>query len=53
MTDLPGFGFRHPELAALLASRTPATTGSMSWVNGTMPLRVGAYTAPEDLRENW
>ena len=38
----PGFGFRHPKLASLLASRTPAATGSMSWVNGTMPLSVAA-----------
>jgi ADP-ribose pyrophosphatase YjhB (NUDIX family) len=42
----PGFGERHPDLAALLARHKPTATGETSWMGGAMPLRVSAYTTP-------
>jgi ADP-ribose pyrophosphatase YjhB (NUDIX family) len=45
----PGFGERHPDLAALLARHRPAATGETSWMGGAMPLRVSAYTTPTAL----
>jgi ADP-ribose pyrophosphatase YjhB (NUDIX family) len=45
-TNRPGFGERHPDLAVLLARHKPAATGETSWMGGTMPLRVSAYTTP-------
>jgi ADP-ribose pyrophosphatase YjhB (NUDIX family) len=47
----PGFGERHPDLMTLLATRRPAATHEMAWLDGAMPLRVNAYTAPADLPE--
>lgn len=47
--DTPAFGERHPGLAALLATRKPAATHETSWLGGTVPLRISAYTTPSDL----
>ncbi|HEX5404109.1 MAG TPA: NUDIX domain-containing protein [Pseudonocardiaceae bacterium] len=46
---MTGFGERHPDVARLLASRRPAATRDMAWLNGTLPLRVSAYTTPTEL----
>lgn len=35
-------GARHPHLAGLLAGHEPAATREVSWLGGTMPLRVSA-----------
>ena len=51
-TNRAGFGERHPDLTTLLATRQPAATHEMSWLDGTMPLRVSAYTTPADLPES-
>lgn len=37
------------DLVALLTAHQPAATHEMAWRNGTMPLRVSAYTTPADL----
>lgn len=39
------------DLVALLTAHQPAATHEMAWRNGTMPLRVSAYTTPADLPE--
>ncbi len=45
----PGFGQRHPELAALLREQRPAGSHDVSWLDGAMPLRRSAYTTPADV----
>lgn len=41
----PGFGMRHPAVAALLASEHPVTSHRIEWQGGRLPLRVSAYTS--------
>jgi ADP-ribose pyrophosphatase YjhB (NUDIX family) len=45
----PGYGQRHPDVAALLAGTTPAITADVRWLQGTLPLRVSAYPEVADL----
>jgi hypothetical protein len=39
----PGWGTRHPELAAVLETAVPAAVHETAWRNGTLPLRVSVY----------
>jgi 8-oxo-dGTP pyrophosphatase MutT (NUDIX family) len=41
----PGFGVRHPAVAALLASEQPVASKRIAWLNGRLPLQVSAYTS--------
>lgn len=41
----PGFGVRHPVLAAILASDAPVARHRIEWFGGTLPLQVSAYTS--------
>ncbi|MDX3663440.1 NUDIX domain-containing protein [Streptomyces sp. ID05-26A] len=45
----PGFGTRHPDMARLLAAHPPAATDEVAWMDGALPLRVGAHLGPADL----
>lgn len=50
----PGWGQRHPEVEALVAAYVPAAQTQYTWMNGTLPLAVSAYTTtsvavPDDL----
>ncbi|MGW6449955.1 NUDIX hydrolase [Lentzea sp. NPDC055074] len=45
----PGLGERHPDVVRLLAAHTPAATDEVAWMDGTLPLRVGAHLGPADL----
>lgn len=49
----PGWGVRHPELAALLASAPSVQPANVTWAKGTLPLRISAYpwvtTLPDEL----
>jgi ADP-ribose pyrophosphatase YjhB (NUDIX family) len=50
-TARPGFGTRHPALAALLGRHRPAATREIAWLGGAMPLRAGAHPGQADLPE--
>lgn len=45
----PGFGIRHSALTALLAGQAPVARRIVTWLNGTMTLRIGAYTTTPEL----
>ncbi|MEV6239460.1 NUDIX domain-containing protein [Lentzea sp. NPDC051838] len=40
---------RHPDLARFLSCHEPAASGELCWMDGAMPMRVGAYPVPADL----
>lgn len=40
----PGWGYRHPALVELLRSTKPAGSERTAWANGTVPLRISAYS---------
>jgi hypothetical protein len=46
---LPSYGERSPDLSELLARSEPAMSIETVWGNGTLPLRVTAYTSPAEL----
>lgn len=41
----PGFGTRHPMVAALISAEKPAGRQRITWQNGRLPLQVSAYTS--------
>jgi ADP-ribose pyrophosphatase YjhB (NUDIX family) len=49
--DRPGYGTRHPAVAALLAAHQPAALHATAWADGALPLRIGAYLGTPELPE--
>jgi 8-oxo-dGTP pyrophosphatase MutT (NUDIX family) len=49
----PGFGTRHSAVAALLAESSPAEVAQVTWLDGTMPLRVSAYVGRRSLPDEF
>jgi ADP-ribose pyrophosphatase YjhB (NUDIX family) len=47
----PGWGRRHPALAEVLRTASPAATHVSAWADGTLPLRASAYTSLVELPE--
>lgn len=41
----PGWGIRHPDLAATLDELAPTASSLHYWANGTLPLQISAYLA--------
>ncbi|MGH9291036.1 MAG: NUDIX hydrolase [Acidimicrobiales bacterium] len=39
----PGYGERHPDVAALLEASTAVMRAELAWGDGTLPIRVSAY----------
>lgn len=45
----PGFGIRHLALTSLLVGQSPVARHIVTWLNGTMTLRISAYTTTPEL----
>lgn len=44
-----GFGIRHSAITTLLAQQTPVARNTVTWLNGTLPVRISAYTTTPEL----